>query len=81
MNAMSNDAGGKPGLRSFQTWLRAVGVSDVCGWRWRKRGWIETLNIAGRVYVSDAAIARFNERAARSEFAKEHRVPKHKESI
>jgi hypothetical protein len=39
----------------------------VTAWRWRKRGWLKTVNIAGRPYLTDKALA--------GEFAKEHKTP------
>lgn len=60
----------------FGLFLDSVGVTPPTGWRWRKLGWIKTLNIAGRVYVSREAVAEFERRAAAGEFAKEHVVPK-----
>jgi hypothetical protein len=60
----------------FGLFLESLGVTPPTGWRWRKRGWISTINIAGRVYVSRQAIVEFERRAAAGEFAKEHIVPK-----
>jgi hypothetical protein len=47
-------------------------------WRWRKKGWLKTVNICGRQYVSADALADFNRRAAAGEFAQEHKTPKRK---
>jgi hypothetical protein len=60
----------------FGLFLESLGVTPPTGWRWRKRGRISTINIAGRVYVSRQAIVEFERRAAAGEFAKEHIVPK-----
>jgi hypothetical protein len=46
------------------------GLSPVTIWRYRRAGWLRTLNINGRHYVTRAEILRFNERAANGEFAK-----------
>lgn len=64
------------GLVALNTWLQQIGVKPITGWRWRKKGWIETVNICGRVYVTLAAIAKFNRRAEAGEFAQEHKFPK-----
>jgi len=63
-------------LVAYDSWLTSVPISPATGWRWRKRGWIPTVNICGRVYVSRAAIAEFERLAAAGEFASEHVTPK-----
>lgn len=68
----------KNGLKAWSKWLQSVGIDPVTGWRWRRRGWIMPLNIAGRLYVTDDAVAVFEQRAAAGEFAKELRAPKRK---
>ena len=62
----------------FGLFLDSLGVTGPTGWRWRKDGWIRTINIAGRVYVSRDEIERFQQRAASGEFAKTHKTPKRK---
>ena len=51
-------------------------LSPVTLWRYRKKGWLKTLNICGRQYVTRTAIAEFNMRAERGEFAKECQAPR-----
>jgi hypothetical protein len=63
-------------LVAYDHWLSELPISPATGWRWRKRGWILTINIAGRVYVSRRDIAEFERRAAAGEFAKQHVTPK-----
>ena len=63
-------------LIAYDQWLASLPISAATGWRWRRRGWIATINIAGRVYVSRRDIAEFERRAAAGEFAKEHVTPK-----
>jgi hypothetical protein len=65
-------------LVAFDHWLSAIPVTSTTGWRWRKRGWIKTVNICGRIYISRQEISRFEERAAAGEFAKTHTTPKRK---
>jgi hypothetical protein len=60
---------------SLNRWLAQVGVTPLTGWRWRKRGWLKTVNIAGRVYLTQEAIDEFHGRAVAGEFAREHKVP------
>jgi len=62
-------------LRSFSGWLQEIGVSPVTGWRYRRRGWITPVNIAGRLFVAADEIARFTERAKQGEFAAHQRPP------
>jgi hypothetical protein len=53
-------------------WLRRIGLSRSTGGRWRGKGWIQpSVNIAGQLYMTDADIAAFWERAAAGEFAKD----------
>jgi len=63
-------------LVAYDEWLNQLSITGATGWRWRKRGWITTINICGRVYISRSAIAEFERRAAAGEFAKEHITPK-----
>ena len=63
------------GLRAYAPWLREMRVSDVTGWRWRRKGWISTRNISGRCYVELAEIDRFLQRVQSGEFAKAPTVP------
>jgi predicted transcriptional regulator len=48
-------------LLAFDRWLKDIDKTPATGWRWRKLGWIPTINIAGRVYVSREAIAEFEQ--------------------
>ncbi len=57
-------------LIPFPTFLNNLGRSSVWGWRIRKRRWINTVTIAGRLYVSVQEIELFMKRAAKGEFAK-----------
>ena len=77
MNLGSNNTGA---VICLAKWLEQIGVTPCTGWRWRKRGWLKTVNIAGRQYLTQAAIDEFNQRAIAGEFAQEHKVPKLKES-
>jgi hypothetical protein len=63
------------GLVALNKWVRETGITPVTAWRFRKRGWLQTLNIAGRQYIALEEIARFTARAAAGEFAAEHPVP------
>ena len=61
---------------SLSSWMEQMGVSACTVWRWRKRGMLQVTNIYGRLYLSQEAIAEFNTRTQRGEFAREPRVPK-----
>lgn len=63
---------------SLNHWLAQVGITPLTAWRWRKRGWLKTVNIAGRVYLTQEAIDEFHRRAVAGEFAREHKVPSRK---
>ena len=55
---------------TYRRWLDEAGVSAVTGWRWARRGWIKTTNIAGRLYVTREEIDSFKRKAASGDFAK-----------
>jgi hypothetical protein len=65
-------------LRSLSGLLNEMGVAPVTGWRWRQRGWLKTIVIAGRHYVSSDAIAEFQRRAEAGEFSGLVRSPRQK---
>jgi predicted site-specific integrase-resolvase len=60
---------------SLQQWLADIGVTACTAWRWRKKGWLKTVNICGRQYLTQEAIEEFKRRAAAGEFAQVHKVP------
>jgi len=58
-------------MMSLDKFIEQTGLSAVTVWRYRKKGMLTTVNICGRNYILRAEIARFNERAASGEFAKD----------
>ena len=64
-----------PAFQRYEAWLKTIPASSTTGWRWRREGMVNTINIAGRCYISAEEIARFLARAESGEFAKEHKVP------
>jgi hypothetical protein len=64
---------------SLSKWLEQVGVTQITAWRWRKKGWLKTVNIAGRQYLTQEALDEFHRRAVAGEFAQEHKTPSRKE--
>jgi hypothetical protein len=61
---------------SLNQFCREIGVTPITAWRWRRKGWLVTVNICGRQYVTSEAIADFVRRAEAGEFAKEHWTPR-----
>jgi len=57
------------GLVTLDKFLKETGLSHTTGWRYRNRGWLKVINIAGRHYVAKSEIARFIRRARSGEFA------------
>ena len=60
---------------SLSKWLEQVGVTACTAWRWRKKGWLKTVNIAGRQYLTQESIEEFHHRAVAGEFSKVQKVP------
>lgn len=58
-------------LMSLAKFCRDSGISDVTAWRWRRRGWLVTVNICGRQYITDKGLAEFLRRAESGEFGQE----------
>ena len=67
--------GETPSLISLTVFAAQAGISPITLWRWRKLGWLVTLNIAGRQYLSKESLAEFKRRAAAGEFAQDHKAP------
>jgi hypothetical protein len=70
---------GSGAVISLSKWLAQVGVTQITGWRWRRKGWLKTVNIAGRQYLTQEAIDEFHRRAVTGEFSQVHKVPSRKE--
>lgn len=66
---------------SLSKWLAEVGVTPCTAWRWRKKGWLKTVNICGRQYLTHEAIEEFSRRAVAGEFPQVHRVPRREEVV
>jgi len=54
---------------ALDKYLHESGISPVTAWRYRRKGWLKTINICGRHYLTREAIADFNRRAKAGEFA------------
>jgi hypothetical protein len=62
-------------ITSLQNFCRGADISPITAWRLRRKGWLETININGRQYVTAEAVAEFKRRAAAGEFSKVHKTP------
>jgi hypothetical protein len=60
---------------ALDKFIEQSGLSAVTVWRYRRAGWLNTLNICGRHYLTRIEIARFNLRAATGEFARKPARP------
>lgn len=54
---------------ALKTWGDQIPVSDVTLWRWRKKGWLNPVNICGKLYLTRADIEEFQRRAIAGEFS------------
>jgi hypothetical protein len=76
MNGQDNASVSKQAtLIALSKWVRSVGVTPVTAWRWRRAGWLPTVNICGRVYLTSTTVEEFARRAQAGEFAKVHKTP------
>jgi hypothetical protein len=57
-------------LMALDKFIEQTGLSPVTIWRFRKKEFLQTVNICGRHYVLRSEIARFNSRALAGEFSK-----------
>ena len=57
---------------SLHKFSEGMGISSVTAWRWRKKGWLKAINIAGRPYLTGRSVKEFLARAEAGEFAKEN---------
>ena len=65
---------------SLDKFMEESGLSPITCYRFRKRGWLKVENIAGRNYITRAAILEFNQRMKRGEFSKDRQNPAAKKS-
>ena len=68
-------------LKPLNRWLKSIGRTSVTGWRWRRRGWLRTVNIGGQHYLTPQEIRRFHRRAKSGEFASAAKLPMRKEAV
>lgn len=65
-----NDIASLPGPIPLHRFGEIKHISSTTLWRFRKRGWIRTVNLGGRPYILPSEAAEFERRAAAGEFAK-----------
>jgi hypothetical protein len=58
-----------PSIQSLDKFLTAAGRSRTTGWRWRQLGYLKTVQVCGRPYVTRDAIVEFLKRAAAGELS------------
>lgn len=54
---------------ALDKWIAEVGINPSTAWQWRRKGWLTTVNIAGRHYLTATQRAEFVRRAEAGEFA------------
>jgi hypothetical protein len=74
----SGTSGPASNLVPLDNWRAQIGRTNATIWRWRKRGWLQVINIAGRLYLSRDEIKRFEARVLAGEFSQPHKTPKRK---
>jgi hypothetical protein len=63
---------------ALSQFIEQTALSPTTVWRFRKKGFLRTINICGRHYILRSEIATFNARAASGEFATAYRQPTRK---
>lgn len=63
-----------PAVVSLSRRLDRVGVTPCTAWRLRKKGWVQTVNIPGRQYLTQEAIHEFHRPASHGELPKPSKI-------
>jgi hypothetical protein len=58
------------GITSLSVYRRQFGVSKTTLWRYRRNGWLKTINVLGKLYVTRESIAEFEAMMRSGELAK-----------
>ena len=66
-------------LFAFDEYLKGRNLTRTTGYRYRKQGLLETVNIFGRLYVTRQEIEKFEARAIAGEFHKDAKTPTRKD--
>ena len=67
-------------LFCFYKYLEGRNLTRTTGYRYRRQGLIETIEIFGRLYISRQEIEKFERRALDGEFTKATKTPTRKEA-
>ena len=59
------------GITSLSVYRRQLGVSKTTLWRDRRNGWLKTINVLGKLYITRESIAKFEAMLCSGELAKE----------
>ena len=59
------------GITSLSVYRRQLGVSKTTLWRYRRNGWLKTINVLGKLYITRESIAKFEAMMRSGELAKE----------
>ncbi len=62
-------------LFAFDEYIKGRGLTRTTGFRYRKQGLLQTVNIFGRLYITREEIERFERRAINGDFHKEAKTP------
>ncbi len=79
-HATSNNADPSK-LFAFEKWLEGRNLTRTTGYRYRRKGLIQTVNIFGRLYVTREEIEKFEARAINGEFHKDPKTPRRPSAI
>ena len=71
MNAETIQPEAVAGITSASFYRRQLGVSKTTFWRFRRNGWLKTINVLGKLYITREAIAEFEAMMCSGELAKE----------
>jgi hypothetical protein len=72
---MTQQWGHASNLVSFDSWIKSLGRARCTGYRWRKDGLVDVVNIFGKWYISREEITRFEKRAVSGAFHQEAQKP------
>ena len=59
------------GITSLSVYRRQLWVSKTTLWRYRRNGWLKTINVLGKLYITREAIAEFEAMMRSGKLAKE----------
>jgi hypothetical protein len=74
-NTSTNTSLPTRGIKPMSRFCEENYITRATGWRWRRNGWINTINIYGRQYVTRDEEERFLRRAAQGEFHRDPHAP------